>query len=68
MRCKMAARYLLADKNITRAQEEYYRYQHQIDQVDKLKMKPPVAGEELCYDCGHVMISRGVVLEVPQAE
>ena len=66
MRCKMAARYLISDKDTVRAQEEYYRYWHQIDQVDKSKMLPDRIGNVLCYDCGHTMTNRGDEEEAPK--
>ncbi len=66
MRCKMAARYLISDKDTVRAQEEYYRYRHQIDQVDKSKMLPDRIGHVLCYDCGHTMTNRGDEEEAPK--
>ena len=55
MRCKMAARFVLQDKDDVRAQEEWYRYQAQINEVDKSEIPVPVPHERKCFDCGHDM-------------
>ncbi len=55
MRCKMAARFVLSDKDDVRAQEEWYRYQAQINEVDKSEIPVSVPNEPKCFDCGHTM-------------
>jgi hypothetical protein len=55
MRCKMAARYVLTDNDNVRAQEEWYRYQAQINEVDKSEIPATAPHTELCFDCGHTM-------------
>jgi hypothetical protein len=56
----MAARHFLDDKDSVRAQEEWYRYQDQLYEIDKSAMDVPAnLLEPLCTECGHTMVKNG---------
>jgi hypothetical protein len=54
-RCYCAAVFFLGDSDEKRAQEDWYRYQYQLEALDKkhFKLIDGATGEENCRHCGH---------------